>query len=191
MGKITRREFLKSTGAVVAGIVAAPLIAQAKETPPQPAETPQKAKPFDPDAFAERILQGDRTTLDEAPGIPPRAIAQVGERIFVKIFKKNYQQTPEGIKTFQDFITLPCVPWNMCDSICRRICKRREVSAQKWLLGHEKLRARILNVLGNTELAQYPSQYWWRNRMPKRGIPFNEPEYWNEALSAPSWQRLR
>lgn len=179
MKKMSRRTFLKTTGAVVAGVVIVPLIAhEAYAQAPEP-EVP----PFDPDALAERILKGDRTAIKEAKGVPPRAINQVGERLYIKIVIQRYPLTLEGKLCFQEFMCLKNLPWSTMDHICRRMCKRRDVDAQKWLLGHAGLRERVLEALGGDEREDRHSpisKHWWPESCMPRRVNTLDPEVWGK-----------
>lgn len=171
-----RREFIKIIGISSSAVAVTSIFGL-------PAQAARTSK-FDPDEYANRILKGDRTTLAEAPGIPPRAMNQVGELLFLKI-TTGVPCTDAGKSTFQDFISLRCVPWHMCDSVTRRISKSRKGELQGWLLGHMKLRARILAAMDderetNHHIRPHGNMYRWPNRMPKRTVPFNEPAYWND-----------
>lgn len=178
---INRRNFLKTIGIGVASVGAISILG----LPVAAVEAPKK---FNPDEFTDRILKGDRTILEEAKGIPPRMMNRVGELLYVKIAIKQYPYSEESKTNFLDFLTLRCVPWDMCDSVTRRIAHRRQhVNLQKWMLGHAKVRARILAGMDEKDPRQIDyhlpggNKHRWSSRMPKRGVPFNEPEYWDET----------
>lgn len=161
---MTRRGFLTAATACGVAVIAFSTVHA------EPTTAPIR---FNPKDFAHRLLTGDKTALPEALGIPPRARNQVAEHCYIKIVKDKYPLTPEAKHNFQEFITAPQTPWDTMDHVCRRLARRREANAQQWLLGHKRLRERILTALQFNEDRKNSPNWWPKTGLPRRGVKVN------------------
>lgn len=101
----------------------------------------------------EQILSGEKKASEHVKNLMGRSEPRVDilniicERLYALIVQPTCKQTEERIKNFQNFIVMECIPEDTRDSLCRRIARRRETNAQKWLLGNKDLRKLILENL--------------------------------------------
>jgi hypothetical protein len=101
----------------------------------------------------DEILSGTKRSFEHVKNLMGRAESRIDvlniicERLYAHIVNPNTKQDDTKIKNFQTWITMECIPEDTRDSLCRRIAKRRENNAQKWLLGDKRLRELILNNL--------------------------------------------
>jgi hypothetical protein len=101
----------------------------------------------------EEILKGEKKVYDHIKNLMERKdpridiISVICERLYSRIVQPDCEASDTRIANFQKFLTMKEIPDDTCDSLCRRLARRRESNAQKWLLGNKELRKRILDNL--------------------------------------------
>jgi len=103
----------------------------------------------------EDVLDGKKNVADRVKKLMKRKEPRTDilgitcERLFATMVQSETEQTPARIKNFQKFVTNEVVPPDIRHSLCKRLSKRTENDGrnQKWLIGDEKLREQILEML--------------------------------------------
>jgi len=101
----------------------------------------------------EDILSGDESVYKQIEKLMKRdeprldVLSVIVERLFARMVQPDCEITDKRIQNFQRFITCDDIPNDLRHSFCRRLAKRRDGECIKWLLGHKKLKALIMDAL--------------------------------------------